>query len=183
MQTSKHVNHKEIADNMMNDNYYEDAIELYTTIITNDENNYKALSNRSTAYIKLGKYELALKDSIKCLKLNPGSGKAWGKTGAILCGLERYDSACNAYIKANNLEPNQKYETMITELCNVTLNNHDKEVVSQEVVSQEVVSQEVVSQEVFSQEVVNQEVVNQEVVSQEVVNSGIFESIIKRIFG
>ena len=122
MQTSEYVEYKIIADSMMIDNNYEGAIELYTKSITLNENNYQALSNRSTAYIKLGDYDSALTDSIKCIKLNPESGKMWGKTGAILCGLERYDSAYNAYVKANNLEPNLKYKTMIAELFALTLN-------------------------------------------------------------
>lgn len=54
---------------MANEN--DKAVNLYTQAINLDENNYLLYNNRSVAYIRLKKYENALKDADKCIALKP----------------------------------------------------------------------------------------------------------------
>ena len=63
--------------------------------------------------IKTKGFNLALKDCIRVTKLKPDWGKAWGRLGASLYGLEKYNDAMTAYVKANELDPNDIYTKMI----------------------------------------------------------------------
>ena len=95
---------------------YEQAIKLYSEILETDENNHAVLSNRSAAYIKLYKYDLALIDAIKTTKLKPEWGKAWGRLGAALYGQDKLDESLVAYNKDNELEPSEIYTQMMDQI-------------------------------------------------------------------
>ena len=106
---------KDQANQCFRDGNYEQAIKLYNEILETDENNYSILSNRSAAYIKLNKYDIALNDAINATKLKPDCGKIWGRLGASLYGLYKFDESLVAYNKANELEPLEIYTKMIEE--------------------------------------------------------------------
>jgi stress-induced-phosphoprotein 1 len=97
---------------------YDNAIQIYTELLENDDNNYLLYSNRSATYIKKEQYELALKDAIKSLKIKSDYGKSWGRLGASLYGLKKYDEALMAYNKAYDIEPLEIYKNMIEEIKN-----------------------------------------------------------------
>lgn len=107
---------KDQANQYFKDGDYEQAVKLYSEILEIDENNHMVLSNRSAAYIKLEKYDLALGDAIKTTKLKPDWGKAWGRLGAALYGQDKLDEALVAYNKANELDPSEIYTQMMNQI-------------------------------------------------------------------
>lgn len=109
---------KELANNYFRDGKYDEAINLYTDLLKDDENNYIILSNRSACYIKQEKYNLGLTDAVKSTKLKSNWGKSWGRVGASLFGLKKYEEALVAYHKANELEPLDIYKEMINQIEN-----------------------------------------------------------------
>jgi len=121
---------KQIADNLVIEEKYDQAIEIYSLLLKNEEDtsfNFNVRSNRSLCWLKLKKYELALKDSIKCTKIKPNSGKSWGRLGASLYGLNKLEDAKIAYNKANNLEPNEIY---IEAIKNITAEINENKKIS-----------------------------------------------------
>ncbi len=66
---------KQIADYFVNKENYEKAIEIYTEILgeelDNIDFNFSILSNRSLCWLKLEKYEMALKDCVRCTRIKP----------------------------------------------------------------------------------------------------------------
>ena len=118
---------KEMANNFMKKGKYNNAIEIYSKLI-NDNENYVLYSNRSVAYMKVKNYNMALKDSIKTVKLNQLYSKGWGRLGAVLYQLNRMDDALKAYEKAFELENNNIYKDMIYTInsknigCNIPSN-------------------------------------------------------------
>jgi tetratricopeptide (TPR) repeat protein len=92
---------------------YEQAINNYTMLTNSNQNNYSAIANRCSCYLKLEKYQDALNDAVKCVKQKSNNDKAWGKLGASLYGLNRLDESLASYNKAYNIEPLKIYEDMI----------------------------------------------------------------------
>jgi stress-induced-phosphoprotein 1 len=107
---------KDLANQNFKNGDYEQAIKLYSEILEDDEFNHIILSNRSAAYIKLEQYNLALTDAVNTTKIKPDSGKAWGRLGAALYGLEKFDESLVAYNKANELEPSEIYIQMMNQI-------------------------------------------------------------------
>ena len=62
------------------DTEFTQAIDQYTTAIELDRSNYTLYSNRSLAYIQLGRYAEALEDAKRTLKLKPD----WPKVTLVL---------------------------------------------------------------------------------------------------
>ena len=110
------MDQKEQANQYFKEGNYDNAIKIYTQMLESDENNHVLLSNRSIAYIKIEQFNNALVDAIKCTKLKPDWSKAWGRVGAALYSLDKFDEALVAYNKANELEPSENYQEMINEI-------------------------------------------------------------------
>jgi len=62
-------------------------------------------SNRSACYCGLRQYDDALADASKCIESKPDWGKGYGRKGAALHGLGRFDQAIAAYEKGLDVEP------------------------------------------------------------------------------
>lgn len=110
------VNKKEQADEYYKNGDYDNAIRVYGEILEMEPENYQVLSNRSASYLKQNKYNLSLLDAVKTTKLRPDWGKAWGRVGASLYGLDKIDDALIAYNKANELDPKDFYNKMINQI-------------------------------------------------------------------
>ena len=106
----------ETANNYFKQGQYEDAIKIYTTLLEQDGDDCKILSNRCLSYIKLGDYKLSLTDAISVVRLQPESAKGWGRLGASLYGVNRFEEAITAYSKAYELEPLEMYSEMVQEI-------------------------------------------------------------------
>jgi stress-induced-phosphoprotein 1 len=107
---------KEKANDYYIEGKYNEAVNIYTQLLDWEPENYMVLSNRSATYIKLQKWNEALNDAVMSTKLKPDWGKAWGRLGAALYGLDKLDEALVAYNKANELEPSNIYVDMIEEI-------------------------------------------------------------------
>lgn len=63
-------------------------------------------SNRSAAYAKANKYDLALQDAEKTVQLKPDWGKGYSRKGAALAYLGRVEEAIAAYESGLKVDPN-----------------------------------------------------------------------------
>jgi len=84
--------------------HFSKAIELGATHVL--------YSNRSACYCGLRKYDDALQDATKCIEMNSTWGKGYGRKGAALHGLGRFDQAIAAYEKGLDVEPGLAMLTM-----------------------------------------------------------------------
>ena len=106
----------EAANNYFKQGQYDDAIKIYTTLLEQDNDDCKILSNRCLSYIKLQNYKLSLSDAISVVRLQPENAKGWGRLGASLYGVNRFEEAITAYNKAYELEPLDIYCQMVQEI-------------------------------------------------------------------
>jgi tetratricopeptide (TPR) repeat protein len=106
------------ANNYYNNKNYLESIKIYTLLIDSNPNDFRYYTNRSLAYFKLDDYKMCLKDCIKTIKLNPLYGKGWGRLGATLYELSKYNEAICAYKKAQELEENIININMIIHIQN-----------------------------------------------------------------
>ena len=77
--------------------HFSKAIELGATHVL--------YSNRSASYAGLKKWEEALADANKCIEMNESWGKGYGRKGAALHGMGRFDDAIAAYEMGLKAEP------------------------------------------------------------------------------
>lgn len=109
---------REIGNNMVKLKNYEDAIKIYTSLLEDLPNNHIILSNRSVAYIKSEQYKLGLDDCIKTTRLSPKWAKGWGRLGACLYKLNRFDKAITSYGEAIELEKDNNIKLIYTNMIN-----------------------------------------------------------------
>lgn len=83
---------------------YAQAIIHFSNAIELDAS-HVLFSNRSACYCGLKKYEEALADASKCIEIKGDWGKGYGRKGAALHGLGRFDQAIAAYEKGLDVEP------------------------------------------------------------------------------
>lgn len=107
---------KNQANDLYSQGQYMEAIELYSQILESEPTNYLILSNRSVSYLKMNMFDEAIQDAARCTKLKPDWAKAWGRLGAGLYQKNKLNEALVSYSKAQELEPNQMYESMIIEI-------------------------------------------------------------------
>ena len=84
---------------------YAKAAKQFTMAIRFDKTNHVLFSNRSAAYSGCGKYEEALADANRCVKMAPKWGKGYGRKGAALTGLGQGGEAVKAYLAGLAIEP------------------------------------------------------------------------------
>jgi len=97
---------KDKADAAFKEQNFRDAIVYYTRALRYTPLEHKLLSNRSAAYWKISKYQLALDDAEKAEKLEPNWSKVYFRKGQALKGLKRYDDAVAAFQNGQDIDPN-----------------------------------------------------------------------------
>lgn len=86
----------------------DDAVKFYTQAIELDSKNHVLYSNRSAAYAKAGKYDLALQDAEKTVSIKPDWSKGYSRKGSALAYLGRYDDSIETYTKGLLLDPSNE---------------------------------------------------------------------------
>jgi tetratricopeptide (TPR) repeat protein len=81
------------------------AVKQFTMAIRMDKTNHVLFSNRSAAHAGLGRYEDALADAERCVRMSPKWGKGYGRKGAALTGLGQGGEAVKAYLAGLAVEP------------------------------------------------------------------------------
>lgn len=99
---------KEKGNAALQEGNLNEAIKHYTDAIALDGNNHVLYSNRSAAYAKAEKYNLALEDAEKTVNLKPDWGKGYSRKGSALAYLGRYAESIQAYQKGLRLDPNNE---------------------------------------------------------------------------
>ena len=84
---------------------YDKAITHFSNAI-HIAHNHVLYSNRSACHCALADYQKALIDADDAIKLKPDWGKGYGRKGAALHGLRKYDDAIKAYNEGLAVEPN-----------------------------------------------------------------------------
>eukprot|EP01027_Heterolobosea_sp_BB2_P007767 GEZU01011530.1.p1 GENE.GEZU01011530.1~~GEZU01011530.1.p1 ORF type:complete len:129 (-),score=40.78 GEZU01011530.1:41-427(-) len=84
---------------------YGKACASYTKAIEADPENYVLYSNRCAAFLKLEKWNRALKDAEKSLQLNPQWVKGYFRKAASLKGLQQYDEAVKTVKEGLEIDP------------------------------------------------------------------------------
>lgn len=108
---------KSHANDLFREGKYNEALEIYSELLTQDMDNFQILSNRASTYLKLKKYLKARDDCIRCICLDSTSGKIWGKLGASLYGLGNYQNSLLSYKIASEYDPtNLIYQDMIIDI-------------------------------------------------------------------
>ncbi|OXU22816.1 hypothetical protein TSAR_004664 [Trichomalopsis sarcophagae] len=99
---------KDLGNKLLAENKLDDAIHIYTQAIELDSKNHVLYSNRSAAYAKAGKYDLALQDAEKTVSLKPDWSKGYSRKGGALAYLGRYDDSIETYTKGLLLDPSNE---------------------------------------------------------------------------
>lgn len=81
-----------------------DAVVYYSRALRYTPNNHKILSNRSAAYSKLGKFQLALDDAEKALGIDSKWPKIYFRKGAALRSMRRWDDAILCFQEGQTLD-------------------------------------------------------------------------------
>ena len=89
IQLPKHSKSETDDNKLSRMNNFDIAIDYYTKGILNDKKNITFLIKRATCYLAKGYYNLALKDALKTIAINPNFDK--GYYIASLSYLEMYD--------------------------------------------------------------------------------------------
>ena len=98
---------KERGNDALADGNFSAAVQFYTTAV---DLNYRPelhihYSNRSAAYAKLGKFDLALEDSDRCILVRPDWAKCYFRKGCALQGLRRPAEAAQAFQLGLSIDP------------------------------------------------------------------------------
>ena len=100
---------KDLGNKQFNDGNFKKAIEFFNQAIDIDPNNHVLFSNRSAAHLSVGNGKEALSDANKCVELNPTWIKGWGRKGASLHMLKKYDESVEAFNKGLEIDPDSLY--------------------------------------------------------------------------
>lgn len=96
---------KEKGNAALQQGNYKEAVKFYSEAIALDPQNHVLYSNRSAAYQKDEKFELALEDAEKTVQLKPDWGKGYSRKAACLAYLDRNDEAIAAYEEGLRHDP------------------------------------------------------------------------------
>jgi Ca2+-binding EF-hand superfamily protein len=76
---------------------WEKAINYYSKSLKVDPTNFIVTSNRSSAYLKMGQKEDALKDAERCIQLSKTYAKGHARKAMALHAMKKYSEEVNAY--------------------------------------------------------------------------------------
>ena len=100
---------KDLGNNEFRNGNYQSAIKFFDEAIEKDSENHVLYSNRSAAYLSSGEGQKALEDADKCIDLEPTWAKGYGRKGAALHMLKKYDDSIASFEHGLSLETNNSY--------------------------------------------------------------------------
>ena len=100
---------KDLGNNEFRNGNYQSAIKYFDEAIEKDSDNHILYSNRSAAYLSSGNGTKAFEDADKCVKLEPTWAKGYGRRGAALHMLKKYEEAINSFEEGLKLESDNSY--------------------------------------------------------------------------
>ena len=90
------------------DGDFAEAVAAYSKALETKEDTH-LMSNRSAAYLNLGRADLALKDARKCIEIKPNWSKGYVKAALALRILGQHGEASILLERASELDPNDQY--------------------------------------------------------------------------
>tara|TARA_B100001059_G_C17830551_1_gene584371 strand:- start:1918 stop:3411 length:1494 start_codon:yes stop_codon:yes gene_type:complete len=78
---------------------YEQAAELYTTLLADSDVKHVLWSNRSKAYYDAGNFQAAVADARACIAAQPDYHKGYWRLGQACEALAQYEAAFHAYLR------------------------------------------------------------------------------------
>jgi stress-induced-phosphoprotein 1 len=102
---AKALEYKEQGNKHLAAKKYAKAIESYTKGLEQDATSHVLYSNRSGAYVELGRWREAEQDARRCIEIAPRWAKGHYRLGAALEGQHQYAEAAAAYRAAVNMDP------------------------------------------------------------------------------
>ncbi|CAJ1408800.1 unnamed protein product [Effrenium voratum] len=96
---------KEKADAAFKEGAFRDAIVYYTRALRHTPRNERLLSNRSAAYCKISKFQLALDDVNLAMQIEPSWAKLFFRKGHALRGLRKWQEAAGAFEEGREHDP------------------------------------------------------------------------------
>ena len=100
---------KDLGNNEFRNGNYQSAIKYFDEAIEKDSENHILYSNRSAAYLSSGNGQLAFTDAEKCVNLEPTWAKGYGRKGAALHMLKKYEEAISCFEEGLKLESDNSY--------------------------------------------------------------------------
>lgn len=85
---------------------YPVALKFYTEAIKRNPSDAKLYSNRAACYAKLMEFNMAIRDSDECIRLDPTFVKGYLRKGASLLAIKEYSRAAEVYQKALDIDAN-----------------------------------------------------------------------------
>jgi tetratricopeptide (TPR) repeat protein len=111
------------GNRLFHEGKYADAAAWFSRAIESNPNDAKMLSNRSACLAKLGNFEDALLDAERAVAIDKYFVKGYGRLGAALYGLLRYEEACRAFEQGLAMDPsNEVYRSSLSD-CQVKISN------------------------------------------------------------
>ena len=102
---------KDLGNNEFRNGNYQSAIKYFDEAIEKDSENHILYSNRSAAYLSPGNGQQAFTDAEKCVNLEPTWAKGYGRKGAALHMLKKYEEAISCFEEGLKLESDNSYLT------------------------------------------------------------------------
>lgn len=89
---------KETGNKCIKEKRYEDALECYSSALKLRSTEHTVFSNRSLAYLRLGKLEDAFSDACRCVEICPEFARGHMRKAVALNMLRRYEEARKASV-------------------------------------------------------------------------------------
>ena len=99
---------KEKGNAYIKEKRYQEAIECYSSALELKPMEHTVFSNRSLAYLRVGKLENALSDACKCVEICPEFARGFMRKAVALNMLRQYEEAKKASVAGYLLRQHQQ---------------------------------------------------------------------------
>ena len=89
---------KEKGNHCIKEKRYQDALEFYSSALELRPTEHTIFSNRSLAYLRVGRLEDAFSDACRCVEICPKFARGYMRKAVVLNMLQRYEEAKNASV-------------------------------------------------------------------------------------